>query len=198
MTHKQTIAERAVFLKEFIERPAMIGAITPSSAHLAKLLVDTVDLQSARAIAEYGPGTGVVTDEILRRLPAGARFFAVENSPAMAQDLRQVYPGLHVHARSAEEIEQIAREEGVASLDIVISGLPWASFPEDLQKRILTATAKVLRPGGEFITFGYHVGLLTPAGRRFRRALPTYFSTIGRSRTIWRNLPPAYAIRCVK
>jgi phospholipid N-methyltransferase len=39
---------------------------------------------------------------------------------------------------------------------------------------------------------------MMPAVRRFRRMLPDYFSRVTRSRHVWRNLPPAFVIRCEK
>ncbi|QOJ01876.1 MAG: methyltransferase domain-containing protein [Phycisphaeraceae bacterium] len=161
-------------------------------------MVDAIDTGPGQRIAEYGPGTGVFTDEILRRLDPKARFFAVERNTALADVLKARLPDLHLHAASVEEIERICREEGVEQLDSIISGLPWASFPESLQRRILDATIRVLRPGGTLVTFGYHVGLFTPAGRRFKKLLPEYFSTITRGRYIWRNTPPAFVLRCTR
>ena len=86
----------------------------------------------------------------------------------------------------------------MGELDAIVSGLPWASFPQSLQTRILDATMKVLRPGGQLVTFAYHTGLLMPAGRRFQRLLPRYFSKITRGRSVWRNTPPAFTIRCTR
>lgn len=192
------LRSRARFLWQFLTQPGVIGAVAPSSPHLAREMLRGLDLGPGARIAEYGPGTGVFTAAILERLHPEARFFAVERNAAMVAELRHRFPKLHLHEGSVEDIAGFCNAEGVDRLDAIVSGLPWAAFPESLQIRILDATMKVLRPGGSLTTFAYQIGLWTPAGRRFAKLLPRYFSSITRSRVVWRNLPPALTIRCVR
>ena len=67
--------------------------------------------------------------------------------------------------------------------------------PDSLLERYPDLTT-VLRPGGQFVTFAYHAGTLLPAGRRFKKLLPRYFSSVEKSPTVWRNAPPAFVYRC--
>ena len=188
----------ATFFFQFLAKPGMIGAVAPSSPYLAAEMLRTVDLGPGARVAEYGPGTGAFTKAILDRLHPDATFFAVERNEALADQLRRRFPSLHLHTGSVEDIETFCKAEGVAQLDAIVSGLPWASFPQDLQVRILDATMKVLKPGGQLVTFGYHLGLLTSAGRRFKKLLPRYFSSITRGPAVWRNTPPAFTLRCTR
>jgi phosphatidylethanolamine/phosphatidyl-N-methylethanolamine N-methyltransferase len=196
--NRSALREHANFLYQFITKPGMIGAVAPSSPGLAREMLRTIDLGPGARVAEYGPGTGSFTREILARVDPGATFFAIERNPALTAALRGRFPTLRLFEGSVEEIERYCREVGVEQLDAVVSGLPWASFPHDLQTRILDATMRVLRPGGQLVTFTYHVSRLTAAGRRFRRLLPRYFSSITTSRVVWLNTPPAFTIRCVR
>lgn len=169
-------------------------------------MLESIDFKPGLRLAEYGPGTGPFTEAILNRvervkIPQGdapIRFFAVERNEELAKGLAARFPSLPLIVDSVEHIDRICHEQGVDQLDAIVSGLPWASFPEDLQRRILDSTMKVLKPGGQLVTFGYHVGLLTGAGRRFAKLLPKYFSSITRSRPVWRNVPPAFVLRCVR
>ncbi len=54
----------------------------------------------------------------------------------------------------------------------------------------------VLKEQGQFATFAYLQELLLPAGLRFRRMLRHYFREVSTSRTVWKNLPPAFVYRC--
>lgn len=192
-------AEKVTFLGAFLSKPGMIGAIAPSSRHLARRIVSELDLTGARAVAEFGPGTGVISDALIPAIPAGCIYFAVELNPALARAFRQRHPGAKLYEDSAANIRALCDKEGIDKLDYIVSGLPWASFSRDLQVSILDAVGTVLKPGGELVTFGYQMGTWFPAGRRFHKELaPKYFSRIYKSRYVWRNLPPAFVMHCVK
>ncbi|HEX8876892.1 MAG TPA: methyltransferase domain-containing protein [Phycisphaerales bacterium] len=188
---RSTLAAHAKFLAEFITHPGRMGAVAASSPALAKRMADQIDWSGVRSIVEFGSGTGVVTEELAKRTPAGAKFFTIERSPELAAVCRKRLPHVKLYEDSAENIVELCRKEGIAELDVVVSCLPWASFPEKLQDSILAATMKVLKPGGTFVMFGYQMGLFTPAGRRFHSRLPQYFDNVRRSRVVWLNLPPA-------
>lgn len=186
------------FLKEFITQPFVIGAIAPSSERLARKMVEGVDFAAARAVVEFGPGTGSFTDYILPQLPDACRFFAIELNPTMADLWRARHPGRTLHQDSVKNVDHLCQKEGIDKVDVIFSGLPWASFDDTLQEETLAASLRVLKPGGQLITFGYRVGTFLPKGRRFYRRLPRYFSHVERSEYVWRNLPPAFVVRCTK
>jgi len=184
------------FLGQFIRRPGAVGAITPSSRRLARRMVDWVDWSRVETAVEYGPGTGVFTHEILARLPVRATFVAFEANREMATHWQGRFPGRELHCGSAAEVKNELSRLGRSHADVVISGLPWAAFPEHVQREILDATVASLPPGGKFATFAYLQGLLMPAGVRFRRLLKEYFAHIEVSPVTWLNLPPAIVYRC--
>jgi phosphatidylethanolamine/phosphatidyl-N-methylethanolamine N-methyltransferase len=191
--------QSVAFLGAFLSRPAMIGSIVPSSRHLARRIVETLDLRQARTVVELGPGTGVISDALLPAIPRGCRYIGVELNPSLARVFRRRHPGVTLVEDSAANLRAICDAAGVEAVDVIVSGLPWASFSRDLQVSILDAIAAVLRPGGVFVTFGYKMGTWLPAGRRFHRELaPRYFPRILKSRYVWRNLPPAFVMQCVR
>lgn len=191
-----SLREQRDFLVQFLFRPAGVGAVAPSSRHLAQAMVEWIDWSELRVVVEYGPGTGAFTADILARLPAEARFFALEINPTFCEALHRRFPELRIYRQSVQEVDQVCQQEGVSQVDAVLCGLPWAAFSHREQVAYLDAMFRVLRPGGQFVTFAYLQGLVLPAGRRFRRRLDEYFSTVESSRTVWRNLPPAIVYRC--
>ncbi len=185
-------------LQQFLRRPSVIGAVAPSSKVLADCMVRDVDLKNAEAVLEFGPGTGSFTNQILERLPARCRFMAIELDQVMAGIWRRRHPGQKLRVGRVEDVCSICDAEGIDRVDAIFSGLPWASFDEVAQRRTLEGTARVLRPGGRFVTFGYWFGTLLPRGKRFDELLPQYFSEVTYSRYVWRNLPPAFVVQCRK
>lgn len=184
------------FLGEFLRHPSTMGAVTPSSLHLAKAITDWIDFSHAEVVLEYGPGTGIFTDFIVRRLPPGARFAAIEINGRMAEIFRRRHPSLTLVEDSVGNVAEICRRLGFEGVDCIVCGLPWSSFPLAQQTAFLEQIMAVLRPGGQFVTFAYLEGLLLPAGRKFPRLLHRYFHHVSKSRIIWRNLTPAFVYQC--
>jgi len=186
------------FLSAFLRNHRGVGAIAPSSPALTSLMLDWLDWDSLDTVVEFGPGTGVFTEAVASRVRTGTTFFAIERDPELAGIARRRCPEVAVLENCVSRVPELCREAGVDRVDAVICGLPWASFPADLQNRCLEAMFEVLPPGGRFATFAYWQGLLLPAGQRFRRFLDDHFATVERSPTAWRNLPPAFVYRCVR
>ena len=184
------------FLLQFLRHPAQTGALMPSSSHLSRAMVEWLDLSSAHAVLEYGPGTGSFTPYILERLGEDCRFVAIERNAALAEAFRTRLPDVKLVQDSVENVRGICDGAGIGLVDCIVCGLPWAAFPEDLQKRLLDSMMTVLRPGGQFVTFAYLHGLPLPTGRKFADRLPEYFSEVRKSATVWRNMPPALVYRC--
>jgi phosphatidylethanolamine/phosphatidyl-N-methylethanolamine N-methyltransferase len=215
--NRTKLGARAAFLKEFIKAPHVMAAVAPSSRKLGHAMVQGLELSRARTIVEYGPGTGTFTRAVLEEIGAdwfasaltdsigGAaaptrRFIAIEFNKAMARLLQEQHPEVTVVPDSAEHVEAIcaARNVRVGEVDFVLSGLGWPSFDDEFRIRTLEATARVLRPGGEFRTFGYHVGLLMRGAWHFRSEVRRLFRQVEIGRVVWGNMPPAFVYRCIK
>lgn len=186
----------ARFVGQYARKPRELGAFAPSSKYLARSMVEWIDWPNVRYVAEFGPGTGAFTGTIIDSLAPGAKFFAIELNPQFAKVVRERYPQADIVEDSVTNVAQHCRDRGIEALDAVLCGLPWASFSESLQDALLDAMLSVLRPGGQFVTFAYPMGLALPSGRRFRRKLSERFVTVEKSPTTIRNLPPAFNYRC--
>jgi phospholipid N-methyltransferase len=184
------------FLKTFLRHPTQVGAIAPSSPSLVRVMVDWFDWQNARSVVEFGPGTGVFTQAIQSKLHADAKFFAIERSSELAETTRQLCPGVTVYEDSVTNVAELCARESIDQIDAIVCGLPWASFSDTLQSEIMETMLARLRPGGQFATFAYWQGIILPAGRRFSSRLHQSFSSVEKSETAWRNLPPAFVYRC--
>ena len=180
------------FLKNFIRRPGETGAIVASSRELANVITDVAQLGGAEMVVEFGPGAGVFTETIARRLDPGTTFLSVEINHEFVEATRARCPGVTVVHDSAVNTHAHLQDLGFNGCDRIICGLPWASFSESVQDEILDTVTRVLRPGGRFVTFAYRQGLLLPAGWRFRKKLENSFLRVTTTRTVWLNVPPAF------
>lgn len=188
------VRERAAFLGAFMRQPFVTASLTPSSSHLAEAMVAGMDLGRAHTVVELGPGTGSFTRVIERELSRSARLVCMEINPAFARSLAARFPRAQVVNDCAANLERYLPDG--EDIDCVISGLPWVLLPPEEQRRLLEPMVRRLRRGGTFATFGYSHGFWLPAGRRFRVLLREHFRCVDVSRSVWRNLPPAFVYRC--
>lgn len=185
--------EHLAFLKGLVRHPVKTGAIAPSSTNLALEILRYWPNRHDSTIVEYGPGTGSFTRVILSRL-RGERFFAMELNQDFVAPLRR--DGVDVYHGSADQLRWALNERHLARADLVVSGLPWAVFSEDLQNRILDTTVENLAPGGMFSTFAYIHSRWMPQAKRFSSLLQKKFHHVEISQIVWKNMPPAVIYHC--
>jgi phospholipid N-methyltransferase len=192
---EQRSAHRA-FLAAALRRPATMGAIAPSSPRLGAVLASVVPSTGKPVVVELGPGTGAVSAVIAEKLPPGARHLAVELDPDMVEFLRRIHPDLEVVHGNAADLGELLAERGIASVDAIICGLPWALFDDATQTSLLSEISRAIGDTGAFTTFAYLHGMTLTAARRFRRTLRSTFEEVLVTATVWRNLPPAFVYVC--
>jgi len=166
--------------------------VWPSSKALAEAITSAALENAPAVVVEFGPGTGAFTEMLLARLPAAAQCFAIEINGKFVEALRQRCPGAQIIHDSAVNTRAHLANAGLTHCDAILSGLPWAAFDDTLQDRLLAAAKEALRPGGRLVTFAYVHSPWLRKGRRFRDKLRRMFRTVTVSRTIWRNMPPAF------
>ena len=83
--------DKTNFLKQYLRTPRSIGAIAPSSKYLAEKMVSDIDFEAAGCIVEYGPGTGVFTDELLKKLRPETKLLLLEANKDFCTRLRKKY-----------------------------------------------------------------------------------------------------------
>ena len=181
---------------EFLKHPSRVGACCPSSRALCREITSSIGLEEAGMIAELGPGTGVITEEIRRKRKPGSRFAAVELDEKLAADIEARFADVTVFRGCASQLDGMLSSCSLPKADVVISGLPFAIFPDELQEKILQGVVRSLTPGGVFATFAYVQGCILPAGIRFRRKLEITFPEVTTSPIVWNNMPPAFVYRC--
>ena len=179
------------FMKGVLMQNKSTGALGPSSRELANVVTDLAELSGKKVIVEYGPGTGVFTEAIMERMDKGALFLSMEVNDEFVEITRKRCPGVRVVHDSAQNTYKYLDELGHKHCDVIVSGLPWTRFPEELQDEILESTYKVLKPGGHFVTFAYATSPYVPSGKKFFKGkLEERFDRVWQTKRIWKNFPP--------
>jgi phospholipid N-methyltransferase len=186
---RSQLSRTALFAKNFVRYPKMLGSAIPSSRFLIRRLLEEVDFDRARLIVEYGPGIGSFTHEILRRMRPDALLVVVETNPDFVTFLRETYSDrrLCVVHGSAAAIEKILRGLSLGAADYVVSGIPFSMLPAAVRRRVLRATSRVLQPHGAFLLFQFSPKVLPDLRQEFRRVRRGFEP---------RNIPPALLYFC--
>lgn len=177
------------FLKQFFKDRQMVGAVAPSSRFLAAKMLENVDFSTAKIIIELGPGNGVFTEIMLKRMAPDARLYVFElNEQFHAEVSKKVNdPRAQIIHDSAENIAKYVQEDG--SADAVVSSLPLMVFPEELRSNVVNAAHKALHEDGKYIQFQYSL--------QSKRYLEGIFQKVKIRFTV-RNIPPAFVYTCSK
>ncbi len=164
---KSGVNSPVLYLREYLKKPTEIGAVAPSSDELARAMLEGLDLENARAVVEYGPGNGTITDHIRRKMSPHTKLAAIEINPRMAGLFKERHPDVLLFEDTVANARMICDYAGMDSVDCIVSGLPWATFSELMQVKFLEEMMRILRPGGDFVTFAYVHALREPVAQVF-------------------------------
>jgi phosphatidylethanolamine/phosphatidyl-N-methylethanolamine N-methyltransferase len=171
------------FLKTWLDKPLMTGAVSPSSKALARRMASTVDPELTGPVIELGPGTGPVTEALIARGVAEERLILVEFNPEFCALLKKRYPKAIVIEGDAYAIEQVLDDVLTRPAAACVSSLPLFTKPEIERLSLLRRAFQLMTPGAPFIQFTY--ATVSPMPRK-AGGFESHVSP-----RIWMNLPPA-------
>jgi len=177
---------RTAFLYKFICKPKEIGSIAPSSTFLTKKMLANLPWENIETLVELGAGTGVFTKFITDNKQESCQVLVIEKDADMRRALQAKYPTLHYGVK-AEKVDWLLQRDDLPQADCIISGLPFAAFPESLRDDIMVAVNRALRPGGIFVAFQYSL--------QMRKTLEQYFDEV-KIAFVPFNMPPAFVYWC--
>ena len=171
------------FIRSWIEKPISTGAVMPSSRVLARAMARYVDPESNGPVIELGPGTGPVTQALVRQGIDPARLVLVEFNPDFCPLLRARYPAATVVQGDAYRLRRLLDGYVDEPAAAVVSGLPLVTKPLRTRLRLISDAMTLLAVGAPFVQFTYAMVPPIPKGLSGMRAEA--------SELIWMNLPPA-------
>lgn len=188
------LREHLLFLGRFLRSPRTIGSIAPSSRALAAAMVRSLACGHAGRVVELGPGTGAFTAALVACLGPSSRLLAIDREAAFIERLRRQWPVADFVCASAADLPALAAERNFLPIDHIVSGLPFASLPGDVTKRILDGIQQSLRPNGTFTTFQYVQAYGLPPAVAFRRDINARLGGQPTRALVMWNIPPAYVL----
>jgi phosphatidylethanolamine/phosphatidyl-N-methylethanolamine N-methyltransferase len=171
------------FIRSWIEKPLSTGAVMPSSRVLARAMARYVDPKADGPVIELGPGTGPVTQALVKQGVDPARLILVEFNPDFCRLLRSRYPQATVVQGDAYRLRRLLEAYVDEPAAAIVSGLPLVTKPLRTRLRLISDSMSLLAAGAPFVQFTYAMLPPIPKGLSGVRAEA--------SELIWMNLPPA-------
>lgn len=182
---KDSAGDRKIvdFFRGFLRNPGQVGSVIPSSRFMERRIIDFSNLDRARVVVEFGPGTGGTTRALLEAIPADARLLAIDLEPRFTEIVSALGDSrLIAHTGSAADLPAILAEHGLAAPDAVISGIPFSTMPTELGTAILEGVRDSLSAEGVFVAYQFRAEVA-------RLAQPV-FGEPRREATVVLNIPP--------
>jgi len=139
----------ALFFKRFLQRPMQVASIVPSSKVLIDRVVNKFDFSIPRIIAEFGPGEGCHTREIVRRMHPDSRLLLFELDPELANHLRHHFRDdsrVSVLNTDAADLPRELASLGIQYCDYVVSGIPFSTMEIGKKRLLLQRIHESLAP----------------------------------------------------
>jgi phosphatidylethanolamine/phosphatidyl-N-methylethanolamine N-methyltransferase len=181
---KPELRDEARFIRSWIEKPLITGAVSPSGKALARMMAKPVDPAMPGQVLEIGPGTGPVTEALIERGVDEERLVLLEFNPGFVTLLRQRFPRATVLQGDAYDVIGLTQGSLTGPLAGVVSSLPLLTKPVPRRAKFLSDCFSLAQPGAPFCQFTYMI------------APPIPLFAIGDthasgSALVWRNVPPA-------
>tara|TARA_R110002073_G_scaffold4213_1_gene27962 strand:- start:103559 stop:104116 length:558 start_codon:yes stop_codon:yes gene_type:complete len=179
------------FFNEAVKNLKSSGSILPSSKFLMKRMLESIDFKNTLTVVEFGPGNGIFTKEILKKLPANAQLICFEINDEFLKHLQNIKDDrLHVVSASAEDIIAQCHLLSIDNVDLIISSLPLTNIPNPVCKSILKNSYTILREKGSFLQYQYSLTY-------YKKLKAVFNDNVDLSFEI-RNIPPAFIYKCNK
>jgi phosphatidylethanolamine/phosphatidyl-N-methylethanolamine N-methyltransferase len=175
--------EEIRFFKGMMQGPKTVGAIVPTSSVTAKRMASVIEPKSGLPVLELGPGTGVITKQILARGIAPEKIVSVEYSENFYRRLVEDYPGVNFIHGDAFDLKNILGGFADQTFDCVISAVPMLSFPMEARIQLLEDLLSRIPEGRPVVQITY--GPVSPIIATPDRYHIQHFDFVVR------NIPPA-------
>ena len=187
--HRLSITEKIEdefrYLKTFATSPLKMGSVTSTSRPLADLMVRHARPDPAGHTLEIGPGTGVVTEALIRAGIPPEKIVSVEYDSGFCRHLRKRFPNVNILQGDALELANALGEFRSVTFSAGLSGIPLLNLPKAKRAPYLESVLDRLTPGGIVTQLSY--SFVPP-----QEAIPGRLA-VDKSKWVTFNFPPGRA-----
>ena len=178
----ELVEDEIRFFRTWATSPLKMGAISPSSRALCRLMVKHAQPDPAGYVLELGPGTGVVTESLIEAGIRPEHIVSVEYDRSFYELLRKRFPTVNFIHGDALDLDGTLGPFKEMTFSAVLSGVPLLTLTKEKRVSYVEAALDRVGPGGNMTQLSY---ALTPP----QEAVPGSF-TVEKSKWVTMNVPP--------
>ncbi len=159
------------FLKNAL-KGEKVGAVSRSSKYVIREVIKNIPGEDYETIVEFGPGDGVLTVELLKKLNPNGKIFVIELDTNFVAELRRIKDKrLVVIEGKMEDVVGKPYKYGIKKAGLVVSSIPFSFIKKSDREEVIKNTEKMIEKGGRFIIFHQYSLLM-------QRLLKKYFKDV--------------------
>lgn len=134
-----------------------VGALTPTSRFVIRKIVTYIKPEY-KYFVEYGPGDGILTKELLKKVPRDGKLVAIELNKDFFEELQKIKdPRFLAINGDIVEYSRKLNDLGMPRVDMVISSVPFSFFKPEARNAIIQNTYNNLVQGGAILVYQYRL-----------------------------------------
>lgn len=163
------------FLKNAL-KGEKVGAVSRSSKFVIKKVLEQIKKENIKNILEFGPGDGVLTTELLKKLSPNGKLFVVELDSNFVKELKEIDDNrLVVIEGKMEDIVSHPKKYGIDSVELIVSSIPFTFIKKEDREEVVNKTKKLLVHNGQFIIFHQYSLIMKKILVKYFRKVDSFF-----------------------
>ncbi len=179
-----------IFTRNALNSIRSVGSIAPSSKYLVADMLKIIDFNKDLNILEFGPGNGVITKAISKKITKKSKLITYELNVDFYNHVESAFSeeeNVFVLNKSAFDFDEYLRKVGISHIDYIVSSLPLALFKKEDKVKLFKKCGAFLKQEGAFLQYQYSLNSY--------KTLKENFNKVNLSFTLI-NLPPAIIYQC--
>ena len=164
-----TLELKSGYIKQFL-RDKQVASIMPSSNFSVRYIKRKINFKKSKVIVEYGPGTGVFSEMLLKNLKADAKLILFETNPDFTKILNEKFGKdhrVHIVKESALKVTNVLHRLKIKEVDYVITGIPFTFLTPKQRLKLIDRSHQVLKKGGKLISYQFSLTVNKYVKRQF-------------------------------
>lgn len=206
MTEKLDGNKRQTTISRFLRNPQQVGAVMESSSRVVEKVLEAIP-KGAKKVIEIGPGNGVATREILKKLAPDGTLLVIESDSAFAAQLNAMAEvDAKIHSRSRLKVIHGTVQDVISGplkakyhdalsalsyADAIVASAPFSTrFSPNERENFLAAAHSLLAPNAKCVVFHQYRGVMS-------NPMHSIFGNVKKDKVLW-PLPPCRIFTSVR